>query len=390
MPEAASSAQRLQFRDPERARRLVRALAERTRGLARAPVSLMHVCGSHEQAIARFGLRASLPARAARHHGARLPGLHHGRPRGGRGGGAGVPGRARRHLRRHAARAGSRRVAGRRARGRGARTRRCTASTRRSSWRAAAGEEVVFFASGFETTAVATAAAMLDGLPPNLSVLSAHKYIPPVMEIVAEMPGNQRRGLPRRRACGDDHGLRRLRALRRAAPGCRWWWPASSRSTSWPGSSSSSSCSRPAARRGERLPALRHPRGQPARPAGALARVPPDRRALARHRARAERQPAPARRVGARRRAPPLRDRRRGPARARAREPRRGLPLRRHHGGHRVAHRLPAVRLASARPRTRSAPAWCRARAPAASGTSTAAIRTCAAGKPACEGEVAP
>ena len=49
-------------------------------------------------------------------------------------------------------------------------------------------DEVVFFASGFETTAVATAAVVLDDPPPNFSVLSAHKYIPPVMEIVAEMP----------------------------------------------------------------------------------------------------------------------------------------------------------------------------------------------------------
>jgi hydrogenase expression/formation protein HypD len=47
---------------------------------------------------------------------------------------------------------------------------------------------VVFFATGFETTAVATAAVLLEGIPPNLSILSAHKYIPPVMEIVAEMP----------------------------------------------------------------------------------------------------------------------------------------------------------------------------------------------------------
>jgi hydrogenase expression/formation protein HypD len=50
------------------------------------------------------------------------------------------------------------------------------------------GEEVVFFATGFETTAVATAAVLLRELPANFSVLSAHKYIPPVMEIVAEMP----------------------------------------------------------------------------------------------------------------------------------------------------------------------------------------------------------
>ena len=49
-------------------------------------------------------------------------------------------------------------------------------------------EEIVFFATGFETTAVATAAVLVDEPPPNFSVLSAHKYIPPVMEIVAEMP----------------------------------------------------------------------------------------------------------------------------------------------------------------------------------------------------------
>ena len=42
--------------------------------------------------------------------------------------------------------------------------------------------------SGFETTAVATAAVLLADPPDNFSVLSAHKYIPPVMEIVAEMP----------------------------------------------------------------------------------------------------------------------------------------------------------------------------------------------------------
>jgi hydrogenase expression/formation protein HypD len=55
-------------------------------------------------------------------------------------------------------------------------------------------EEVVFFASGFETTAVATAAVVLAGPPRNFSVLSAHKYIPPVMEIVAEMPGTRVEG----------------------------------------------------------------------------------------------------------------------------------------------------------------------------------------------------
>jgi hydrogenase expression/formation protein HypD len=55
-------------------------------------------------------------------------------------------------------------------------------------------DEVVFFASGFETTAVATAAVLLADPPANFSVLSAHKYIPPVMEIVAEMPDTRVEG----------------------------------------------------------------------------------------------------------------------------------------------------------------------------------------------------
>src|SRR4029450_12051648 len=36
--------------------------------------------------------------------------------------------------------------------------------------------------------------AILSGLPQNFSVLSAHKYIPPVMEIVAEMPDSKIEG----------------------------------------------------------------------------------------------------------------------------------------------------------------------------------------------------
>ncbi|MFT4884174.1 MAG: hydrogenase expression/formation protein HypD, partial [Natronomonas sp.] len=54
--------------------------------------------------------------------------------------------------------------------------------------------EVVFFATGFETTAAPTAAVVLDDPPENLSVLSAHKYVPPAMEIVAEMPDTDIQG----------------------------------------------------------------------------------------------------------------------------------------------------------------------------------------------------
>ena len=53
-------AAKLQFRDPARGRALAEALQRAVDAIGR-PVSVMHVCGSHEQAIARFGLRAAFP-----------------------------------------------------------------------------------------------------------------------------------------------------------------------------------------------------------------------------------------------------------------------------------------------------------------------------------------
>src|SRR5215470_17106599 len=50
----------MRFRDPARARALAERLDALTRSLGRE-VALMHVCGSHEQAIARYGLRATFP-----------------------------------------------------------------------------------------------------------------------------------------------------------------------------------------------------------------------------------------------------------------------------------------------------------------------------------------
>jgi hydrogenase expression/formation protein HypD len=54
-------ASELKFRDPKRARELATALSTVTAEVGRAPVAVMHVCGSHEQAIAKFGLRAVFP-----------------------------------------------------------------------------------------------------------------------------------------------------------------------------------------------------------------------------------------------------------------------------------------------------------------------------------------
>jgi len=178
----------LEFRDPARGRALLEALARWTEDRVDDPVSIMHVCGSHEQAIAKFGLRSVLP-----------PGL-----RVITGPGCPVCVTDAPEIDEAVALAASGirvltygdmlRVPGSQgslddARASGGRV-EVIYSVAQAIERAAASPEepVVFFATGFETTAVATAAVLLCDPPASFSVLSAHKYIPPVMEIVAEMP----------------------------------------------------------------------------------------------------------------------------------------------------------------------------------------------------------
>jgi hydrogenase expression/formation protein HypD len=48
-------------------------------------------------------------------------------------------------------------------------------------------KEVVFMAIGFETTAPTTASALLADPPPNFSVLSCHRTVPPALEAIADM-----------------------------------------------------------------------------------------------------------------------------------------------------------------------------------------------------------
>jgi len=187
------STAQLKFRDPTRALALEDALAQRARELGRSPVSVMHVCGSHEQAIAKFGLRAAFPpeldvimgpgcpvcvtdvpevdeAVALARQGVRIATY---------GDMLRVPGTA---------------LSLADARTRGAKVDVVYGIAQAVELARGLDEELVFFASGFETTAVATAAVLLAEPPQNFSVLSAHKYIPPVMEIVAEMPGSKIEG----------------------------------------------------------------------------------------------------------------------------------------------------------------------------------------------------
>jgi hydrogenase expression/formation protein HypD len=188
-----SELDQLKFRDPVRAAALRDALAEHARRIGRAPITVMHVCGSHEQAIAKFGLRQAFPrevnvimgpgcpvcvtdvpevdeAVALAKQGVRIATY---------GDMLRVPGTS---------------MSLADARTQGAKIDVVYGVAQAAELAKTLDEELVFFASGFETTAVATAAVLLGDPPKNLSILSAHKYIPPVMEIVAEMPGSKIEG----------------------------------------------------------------------------------------------------------------------------------------------------------------------------------------------------
>jgi hydrogenase expression/formation protein HypD len=187
LPVVDAGADQLKFRDPARGRALSAALARLVGEIGRAPVTAMHVCGSHEQAIARFGLRAAFP-----------PGLDLIM-------GPGCPvcvtdlpevdeavALARQGVR-VATYGDMLRVPGTvqslaDAQADGGKVDVVYSVPQAIEIARSTQEEVVFFATGFETTAVATAAAVLGERPPNFSVLSAHKYIPPAMEIVAGLP----------------------------------------------------------------------------------------------------------------------------------------------------------------------------------------------------------
>jgi hydrogenase expression/formation protein HypD len=187
-------AAQLKFRDPVQGRALAQALERVTGEVGRAPVSVMHVCGSHEQAIAKFGLRAILPEQLNVIMGPGCPVCVTDTPEVDEAvvlAGEGV---------RIATYGDMVRVPGTvkslgDVQAEGAKIDVVYSATQAVEIARDTTDDVVFFASGFETTAVATAAIALEpDLPPNFSILSAHKYIPPVMEIVAEMPGNRVEG----------------------------------------------------------------------------------------------------------------------------------------------------------------------------------------------------
>jgi hydrogenase expression/formation protein HypD len=174
----------LKFRDPARARGLAEAIARNVAAAGR-PISVMHVCGSHEQAIARFGLRAVLPPGLTLIMGPGCPVCVTDGPevdeavalaaQGVRvctyGDMVRLPGTARS-------------LADAKADGGKVEVVYSVAQAAELALRHP-DEQVVFLGSGFETTAVATAAVALAAPPPNLSILSVHKYVPAAMDVVA-------------------------------------------------------------------------------------------------------------------------------------------------------------------------------------------------------------
>ncbi len=183
----------LKFRDPVRAQAMIAALHRVTAEIGRSPVSVMHVCGSHEQAIAKFGLRATFPRDLNVIMGPGCPVCITDTPEVDEGV---VLARQGVHI---ATYGDMVRVPGTvmslaDAQAEGAKVHVIYSTDQVVDLARSLNEPVVFFATGFETTAVATAAVVLSGVPENLSILSAHKYIPPVMEIVAEMPDTRVEG----------------------------------------------------------------------------------------------------------------------------------------------------------------------------------------------------
>lgn len=183
----------LKFRDPLRAKALGTRLQELVKEIGRDPVSVMHVCGSHEQAIARFGLRSAFPKTLDVIMGPGCPVCITDVPEVDEGVALALQGV------RVATYGDMLRVPGAvkslaDAKADGAKVDVVYGIDQAIELAKQTDEEIVFFATGFETTAVATASALLQGPPKNFSVLSAHKYIPPVMEIVTEMPGTRIEG----------------------------------------------------------------------------------------------------------------------------------------------------------------------------------------------------
>ena len=192
MNDAASAAsERLRFRDPQRARELAAALTLRVEEALRVTqtdrLAIMHVCGSHEQAIAKFGLRSLVPEKLDVIMGPGCPVCVTDAPEIDDAvalADAGILVATYGDM--YRVRGSGRSLAD--AHAEGAPVEVVYSVSQAVELARTHDGDVVFFACGFETTAVTTAAALVAGVPPNFFVLSAHKYVLPAMEAVAGLP----------------------------------------------------------------------------------------------------------------------------------------------------------------------------------------------------------
>lgn len=183
----------LTFRDPAQAHALTNRLAALV-AQAERPLAVMHVCGSHEQAIARYGLRSCLPPGLEVLMGPGCPVCVTDAPEVDQAVALAQSGL-------HIVTYGDMmRVPGTtlsldEARAMGAKVTVIYAATQALELaRQQAHSPLIFFATGFETTAVATAAILANTASPppdNLFVLSAHKWVPAAMEVVATLPDSR-------------------------------------------------------------------------------------------------------------------------------------------------------------------------------------------------------
>ena len=203
-------------------------------------------------------------------------------------------------------------------------------------------DEVVFLGSGFETTAVATAAVALASPPKNFSILSVHKYVPAAMNVVAESEETNIEGYIAAGHAAIITGWD-LRAVRRAHG-----QPVVVAGFEPLDILAAILKLTELMREGKAEVANVYPRcvtrGQPPRPARAVGGVPAGDGEVARHRRGPRREPRPPARARAPRRASAVPDRHRPGARRRGRGGCEGLHLRRDHARPREPGQLRAVR----------------------------------------------
>ena len=174
------------FRDPEEVRALAAVINRIEPG---RQLRVMHVCGTHENALCQFGLRDLLPGWLKLVAGPGCPvcvcpagdidmavrlGLEHGATVATFGDVVRVP--ARITLLEVKARGGDSRIV-------------YGIDDAIRIARENPGRQVVFFAVGFETTACTTAAALKRGVPENFSVLVSHRLVPPALRALLASEG---------------------------------------------------------------------------------------------------------------------------------------------------------------------------------------------------------